>query len=151
MPAWLWWSFYSLGAIWAQYFWAGLDFFTPGLLICLQDRRIKTALILSGVWLFLVEGTGSLAFGSQLIYLVGVFVFFGAGALRLEPENPVFVVIFSLTLALWHTAVSWSMLSLQDLQFDGGKLLAVVPGQWMATVFVWGAFLSSRFLVRIRT
>jgi hypothetical protein len=141
---------YTAAAVWIQYFWPGIDFFTPGLLVCLQEKKGKTVLILAGLWMLFIEGSGSVAFGSQLLYLAGLFVFFRAGSVVFEPENPFFVILLSLVLAVWRFLAGWLMLSLQDLAFSLSALASYIPGQWAATVFVWGLtfLLYKRFVHR---
>ena len=136
MNAFIWWAGYTLVAVWAQEWFAGIDFFSPGIILCLQAGQWRKAIWLALFWGILQEGTGSLAFGAILLLDVGLFCFFFVGKWLLEPENPVFVIFLSALLVVWHELIVVNLASLQDLVVTWNPW-SVHGAQFFAYVLTW--------------
>ncbi|WP_462324423.1 hypothetical protein [Desulfoplanes sp.] len=136
MSVWVWWAVYTVLAVWAQEFFGGMDFFSPGLIVFLQAGRFKSCLWVGLVWGILQEGAGSLSFGAVLLFDVGLVGMFFLGKWLLEPENPVFVMVLSAVLVLWQAVVTVGLATLQDLHvsWPSGSFLAL---QFLAYVLTW--------------
>ena len=50
IPAIIWWTDFLIIALWAQELSGGLDFLTPGVLVCLQSGQWWMALWMAGLW-----------------------------------------------------------------------------------------------------
>lgn len=136
MNVWLWWSIYTILAIWAQEWFGGIDFFSPGLIVFLQAGRWKGAIWSACIWGIMQEGAGTLSFGSVLLFDVGLVGLFFAGKWLLEPENPVFVMVLALILVLWREMVVWGLGTLQDLSVSLTPL-PLLAAQFFAYVLTW--------------
>ena len=138
MPEWLWWVIYILVCIWLQAFCPGVDFFLPGLLICLQQKKILWAVFLGLLCLMIQEGTGSLAFGSSLLWYAGLIIAFFTGKSLLESKNLIFIFGFACLAGIWHWIIIYLMCSLQNLQVMPETLF---KDSWYTAVgmpFIWG-------------
>ncbi len=111
----IWWVGYTFLALWLQEGFQGVDFLSPGLIVFLQAEQWKGGFWSALVWGIMQEGTGALAFGSVLVFDVGLVVMFVMGKWLLEPENPLFVLVLSIFLVLWRELVVMSLASLQGL------------------------------------
>jgi hypothetical protein len=112
---WTWWIGYTLLAIWAQEWFGGIDFFTPGLIVFLQTDRWKGCIWSAIIWGIMQEGTGALSFGSILLFDAGLAAMFMAGKWLLETGNLIFVMVLSAVLVIWREMVVMWLASLQDL------------------------------------
>ena len=131
------WVLFTLSGLWLQSFLPGVDFLAPGLVLSLQEERPRTTVVLGGLWLLLQEGTGSLAFGTVVLWygvLAGLFFF---GHWLFEAKNFLFMVILGLCLGLLHFVLMQVMAQLQDWRVAPGRVLmegvlqaVVFPVQW---------------------
>lgn len=144
MPEWLWWAIYTVVCIWLQAFFPGVDFFLPGLLVCLQEGKLWWAGWLGLACLAIQEGTGSLAFGSSLIWYIGLVAAFYAGRSLLESKNYLFILGFALAAGFWHWVVIYLMSRLQNLQImpemlikDSLFLIVGLPLMWGTVLFFY--------------
>jgi hypothetical protein len=133
---WIWWIGYTLLAVWAQEWFGGIDFFTPGLIVFLQVDRWKGCLWAAIVWGIMQEGTGSLSFGTILLFDAGLVAMFMAGKWFLETENLFFVMALSFFLVIWREMVLMWLASLQDLVvfWSSFPFMAL---QFLAYVLTW--------------
>lgn len=127
LPRVFWWVTYLFGAVWMQEISGGRDFFSPGVLICLQMRQWSDAVALAMLYIFLHEGVGTLTFGSSLFFYIGIFVLFFTLNWWLDPQSFLFMFCFSLCLAGWLYIVLVGAISFQELvvqmpDFDSGIL-----------------------------
>lgn len=137
IPIFFWWTGYLVIAVWAQELSGGLDFLSPGLLICLQSRHWWSAVWLAVLWVLMQEGVGNLVFGVSILFYAGMFLFFLVSRWILELENPFFVIAFSLFLAIW----SWGALNgagaFQELAAQLPAFAPWVAKQWVAYMVFW--------------
>jgi hypothetical protein len=147
MREYLWWFLYTVAGVWLQRFFPGLDFFLPGLVLCLQLRRYHCAFWFGLAWILIQEGSGTLTFGACLLwYMTVVIVFFGV-RFFFSTGSFVFVLLLSLFVGLWHAGVVHIMAVLQEIRVDSGLLL--LESLKMALVFpiTWGVLYVLRMQV----
>lgn len=140
-PRVIWWTVFLICGLWAQELTGGLDFLTPALLLCLQATMWLTGSWVAVLLVLLQEGIGSLAFGTVILFYAGTGALFILAKWLLEPENPLFILLFSLVLSLWEWAVVAGGISFQELPVSGRPLFPYVLWQWLAYVFFWSLVL----------
>ena len=135
------WLGYFLISVWGQEFVSGTDFFSPGLLVLLQFNRLKSALFLGLVILFVQEGTGSLNFGLIILLELGIFLLFILGTWLLTPTNLFFVFVYFLGLTIYRSALIWVLGNLQEIvvEFFSIKMLVV---QLVVYLSMWALVFS---------
>lgn len=128
------WSLYFVTAVWLQLYIPGMDFFAPGILLCLQQERLRHVLFLLLLSVLIQEGTGPLVFGTSILRygsLIGLF-FLGRGFF--ESRSPIFIFFLIFAFTLLHAIILQTMAGLQSLTISGPRLL------W-ESVFIFGTFL----------
>jgi len=141
IPAIIWWTDYLILALWGQELSGGLDFLSPGVLVCLQSGQWWTALWMAVAWVLVQEGGGNLVFGVSIVFYAGMLAFYLISRWLLEPENPLFIIFFSLLLACWSWGVVSGAINFQELPPRTHSPLPWIAKQWVAYVFFWGAAL----------
>jgi hypothetical protein len=119
----LWWSLYTLFAVWLQGIFSGVDCFGPALVLCLQAQRIRNLVFLLPVWVLLQEGAGSLPFGSALLYYMGLVYFVILVRAYISITSPLYILILSLFSGVWHLSVIHIITSLEDIHIAIQPLL----------------------------
>lgn len=137
IPAPVWWASYLVVSLWAQELSGGHDFLSPGLLICLQTGQWWSAVWVTLIWVLVQEGIGNLVFGVALLFYAGVYGFFLLSRWLLEPENPLFVILFSLVLAIWAWVVLSGAVAFQELPVRLPSQVPWIARQWGAYVLCW--------------
>jgi hypothetical protein len=143
IPALAWWAGYLVVGLWAQELFGGLDFLSPALLVCLQTGLWWTAAWLTVLWVLLQEGVGTFMFGTVILFYAGMFAFFMLTRWLLEPENPLFILLFSLVLASWSWVVLNGAISFQELPSRMHAAWPWIGEQWLAYVVFWGVTLAA--------
>jgi hypothetical protein len=141
IPAIIWWTGYLIIALWAQELSGGLDFLSPGVIICLQSGQWWTSFWMAALWVLVQEGGGNLVFGVSILFYVGMLAFFLLLKWLLEPENPLFIVFFSLLLACWSWGVLSGAINFQELPPLVYSPWSWIARQWAAYALLWGAAL----------
>jgi hypothetical protein len=134
----LFWIGFILVGIWAQRFVPGADFFAPALIVCLQQRRVSTAIWLAGLFIVLQEGMGSLAFGSLILWYAGLMVVYLVGRWLFESRNLLFIFIIGVFLGVWRFILVRMMASLQDMVPDQDQLYLECAIQAVLFTLEWG-------------
>ncbi|MCF8038017.1 MAG: hypothetical protein K9K79_01755 [Desulfohalobiaceae bacterium] len=132
MPVFVFWLLYTVLCVWAHSFFPGLDCFAPALIVCLHLRRYRTAFWLGSIWLVINEGTGSLAFGSSIVWYCGLILFFFLIQLFLSSRHIYFVLTLALFAGGWQLFLYSSMVRLQELQVAQETILS---GSLMTMLF----------------
>lgn len=135
------WLGYLVTGIWAQELTGGFDFLAPGLLVCLQFRQWWTLAWMTGLLALVQEGLGSLAFGVVILFYVGMFLFFLLSRWLLEPENPFFILLFSLCLSVWSWGVLKGAVVFQEVPAQIFAPWPWIGMQWVAYALTWIATL----------
>jgi hypothetical protein len=127
------WAFFVVLAVWLQLHYPGMDFFAPGILLCLQHERMDKVLLLTVLAVLIQEGSGPLVFGAGILRYGSLIALFVLGRNLFEVLSPVFILLLGLVLAFLNLAILHTMASLQSL---------IVPVARIATdsVFSLGVF-----------
>jgi len=126
-----------------------MDFFVPGIVVCLQRGRLDHAFGLILLAVLIQEGTGSLAFGTSILRYGGLIGLFVLGRGLLEPRSPVFILLLALTFTLTHMITLKIMASLQSMHFPVQQL--AWDGAFLFVTFLLGWWLLDglyRFFLR---
>lgn len=141
-----WWAAYTFLGIWLQDLFSGIDCFGPVLILCLQNGRYKSLFWLALVWILIQEGTGSLPFGSSLLYYGGLAAFFLASRPYLKTGSLPFILFLSILAGLWYVLSIHLFVSLQPIQVDlmqlagqAARLTMAFPLLWLlvSTIYTW--------------
>lgn len=143
IPVPVWWAGYLAVALWCQELSGGLDFLSPGVLVCMQTGQWWSVAWMAVLWILVQEGIGNLAFGVAVLFYAGLIAFFMLTRWLLEPENPFFILLFSLVLSVWAWVVLNGAIRFQEL---GAQMYAPWPWiakQWLAYVVFWSVMLAA--------
>jgi hypothetical protein len=141
-PSIVWWSIFLVASIWCQELTGGLDFLSPGLLICLQMSQWGTVLWMTTLWVFIQEGIGNFEFGVIILFYTGMYLAFFLSRWLLEPGNFLFIFLFSLILAIWNWIIVLGAVSFQELHVLLPSPWKQIPLQWLAYVVHWSISLA---------
>lgn len=137
MLGFIWWTCFALTGVWAQFFFPGLDFLAPGLIISLQEERGPSTLWLVGAFILLQEGMGSLFFGSVLlVYSLMALAFFMGRAL-FDTRSITLVVLLGAVLGVCHFFISLLILRLEGMLVPVDRLLLESVAQAVITPVLW--------------
>lgn len=142
MSAPLWWSLYFIFSLWAQELTGGLDFLAPGVLICLQTHRLGLAFWLTLLFALVQEGTGNFEFGVTIIFYLGLYLAFYLTRWLIDPENPLFILLYSIILALWSWVIINGAASFQELNLALPSPWLWLPKQGIAYILHWSIALA---------
>ncbi len=107
---------YTFPAIWAQFFLPSMDMFSPALLVLLQSGLFKAAIWAGLAWMLIQEGTGTLAFGTMILFYLGFAVFYFTGGMFFEVSNYLFTFLLFLFLSAYRAVLVSVMATLQDMK-----------------------------------
>ena len=134
----LWWLGFLIAAIFAQNMLQGADFLVVGLVISLQEEKWPQSLWLGLIFTMIQEGSGSLAFGSSILWYGAVIGLFLIGRWLFEARSIVFVMVLGVGLGAWHYGLVKCMVFLQDLDISSRRLFleslvqaVVFPPAWV--------------------
>lgn len=144
----LWWFLYTCLAVILQSAFAGLDFFLPGLIVAIQERRPVQLLWVLIVFCLMQEGMGSMAFGGSLLWYGSAVALFYLGYSLFEVENFLFIFLLSGCLVAMHLGIAQLMASLQNIPLNSSRLLEEGVFQALLTPFIWRAAQMSRGVLR---
>ncbi|MEA4855906.1 MAG: hypothetical protein AAGU21_21305 [Solidesulfovibrio sp.] len=132
------WTFFTLAGLWLESLFPGVDFLAPGLILAMQEEKWTVPVWLGLIWLFLQEGTGSLAFGSGILWYGTLAGLYFLGHWLFEARNFLFVFILGVSLGAMHFLLIAVMLLLQDRSVPLERLLT--ESAWQALIFPveWG-------------
>lgn len=85
----------------------------------LQLGSLKPAIWAGLAWMLIQEGTGGLAFGSMILFYIGLGTFFYIGRFFLEVNNILFTILIFLFLSFFQMMTVSIMASLQGLRLSG--------------------------------
>jgi hypothetical protein len=144
----LFWFGYTLAAVWLQAFFPGPDLFAPALLILLQERSISRLGWLLLVWILIQEGSGSLYFGTALLWYSGLILFFYSSRHLLDTKGFLFIFLISLFAGIWQFLCLYLLSGLQELQVPIEQLLLQALQTLLALPLLWAVLwgLKNRLL-----
>lgn len=134
----IWWAVFITGALLVQQRIPGVDALAPGFLLSLQERRPWQTL-----WLFLLfsliqEGTGTMFFGSSLLWYGGQAIFFWIGQRFFVADNVVFVLLLALFLGAYHALLTLFMCAMQEIPVEYTTLIHESIIQTLLIPLIWG-------------
>ena len=131
------WALYIVCAIIIQRYAQGVDALVPGLLIALQSKKRSLVLFLFLLFCLIQEGTGSLRFGSSILWYGGIIViYFLTSSVVLETSVAV-VLLFSVLAAAYMGGVSLFAQAIQDYRADFQALIAQCVLQAVLVPVLW--------------
>lgn len=119
------WFGYTICGVWIQTILPGVDCFAPALIVCLQRKTYIQAIFWGIIWVIIQEGTSGIAFGTSVLWYLGLTMFFLLIRNYLIPMSVFFLISFSLITGCWHWIVIYVSSSLQNLQIDLQHLFTV--------------------------
>lgn len=132
-----WWVAYAFMAVVLQVAFPGLDFLLPGFILAIQERDPVQLIWVTGFFLLLQEGMGSMAFGGTLLWYTLAVALFVLGHSLFEVESFLFIFLLSGCLGATHYIVFSLMTNLQDIPFNANTLMEESVFQALLTPFVW--------------
>ncbi|MDL2279660.1 hypothetical protein LJC15_03225 [Desulfovibrio sp. OttesenSCG-928-G11] len=140
----LWWAMYIAGALMVQQSVPGVDALTPGFLLSLQERRHKQTFWLFVLFVLIQEGTGSLNFGSALLWYGGQVALFYASLRFFVADSLLFVLMLAGSLGIYHGFIAWFMGAVQMVPLDFFAVLRESLIQAAIIPLIWGLAFRSR-------
>lgn len=138
----LWWATYIAGALIVQQHVPGVDALVPGFLLSLQEKKNWQSFWLFCAFVLIQEGSGSLTFGSAILWYGGQICLFHMSQRFFVADNVVFVFMLSASLSVYHFFLTWLMCSVEKLPLDYSLLVresliqaAVIPAIWGLAYF----------------
>jgi hypothetical protein len=139
----LWWATYIAGALIVQQSIPGVDALAPGFLLSLQEKKNWQTFWLFCIFVLIQEGSGSLLFGSAVLWYSGQILLFRMSQRFFVAENAVFVLMLSAALGAYHFLLTWLMCSIQNLPLEFVLLsqesmiqAAIIPLIWGLAYFI---------------
>lgn len=138
----LFWLVYTLAAVWLQAFFPGPDLFAPALLLVLQERGYSRLGWLLPLWILIQEGSGSLHFGTSLLWYSGLILFFCSTRNLLDSRGFLFICLMSIFAGVWQFLCLYLLSGLQELQVPKEQLLQQALQTVLALPLLWAVLLS---------
>lgn len=135
----LWWFVYTSFALFLQIYTVGVDFFIPGIIVALQEKRIWQTSIVLGVFIVIQEGIGTMPFGNVFLWYSLTIIFFYAWRWFFEVESLMFILLLSLALSVSHYFIVSVLASVQDIYIDYNALRDECVYQMLLTPIIWHA------------
>jgi hypothetical protein len=145
-----WWATFIVGALIVQQSVPGVDALTPGFLLSLQEKRPRQTFWLFALFVLIQEGSGSLNFGSALLWYGGQVALFHAGLRFFIADSVLFVLMISAGLGLYRGLLVWFMSAVQEVPLDLVLLVQESLVQAAVIPVIWGLAFFSRPRSRIR-
>lgn len=125
----VWWAVYILVGVLLQVQFPGVDALIPGLILSCHEGRPRQT-----TWLFLMciliqEGTGSLHFGSALLWYGGMLLLFALGRGFFVTGSLFFTVLLAVALGGYHALLLYAFSSLQGLVLSTQALVEQAAAQ----------------------
>jgi hypothetical protein len=128
---------YIVGALVLQQQIPGVDALTPGFLMALQERNPWQTLWLFIAFVLIQEGTGSLHFGSAVLWYGGQAALFHICERFFVSDNLLFVLMLSLFFGIYHILLVMFMCAVQGLPVELLSLLVESIVQVVLVPLVW--------------
>lgn len=134
-----WWAIYTILGVWAQRVVPGVDFLAPGIVLSMQEQPGHRTLWLAVIWIFLLEGVGSLPFGYGVAWYGLLVVFYIVGRWLFEARSILFMCLLGAGLGVLHPLLSYSLAQLANLtiplktaMLEGVVQAVTFPAVWLA-------------------
>ena len=133
----IWWTIYTVLGIWAHRTIPGIDFFAPGVIISLHEQGGHRTVLLTMVWILLIEGMGSLPFGYGLAWYGLLTVMYFMGQWLFEARSILFMGLIGLGLGVLHPVLIYGLSSLANLRIPLQPLIMEGVMQAAAFPVIW--------------
>ena len=134
----LWWACYIIIALVVQQHVPGLDALAPGLLLALQQGKRMQLYILFILFTLIQEGTGSLPFGTSVLWYAGHIVLFFLSGKLFVADNLLFVALLAVSLGVYKICLLWLMCVSTNVTFDYILIFRESVVQTISTPVLWG-------------
>ncbi|MDL2209777.1 hypothetical protein LJC26_03110 [Desulfovibrio sp. OttesenSCG-928-O18] len=143
-----WWAVYFAVGLGLQLHFPGVDALIPGIMLSCQEQRGRQTIWLCCIAILVQEGTGSLAFGSSLLWYGSLLLIFFIGRLFFVTGSLFFVVLIALVLGMTHSALLYVTSSLQGFQVDTYRLAeqAMAQALLIPPLYAVASLFRKRFL-----
>ncbi|MFP4391488.1 MAG: hypothetical protein ACOC43_13705 [Desulfohalobiaceae bacterium] len=138
----LFWFLYTLLAIWFQAIFPGPDLFAPALLLLLQQRDFPRLGWLLPLWIVIQEGSGSMYFGTSLLWYAGLILVFHFARVLLDTRGFLFIFLISVFAGFWQYLCLHLLSGLQELQVPKGQILQQSLQTIVAVPLFWSLLLG---------
>lgn len=140
----IWWLGYFVLALWLQKFVPGVDALAAGVILCLQRGSNQQVAIFCFIAMIVQEGTGTLPFGSSILWYGFIILCYYLGIWFFMGKNLVFICMLSLGLGLGRICIIAGMDMLQHFPFDNRQLLFEAVAQTLLTPMLWWFAVNTR-------
>ncbi len=132
-----WWGSFTVVGVWAQYFFPGIDFLAPGILVSLQEERPGVTVWLVLFWILLQEGMGSLFFGSAILLYGTLILAYHIGRNLFDSRSLTLVCFLGGVLGVCHFLFILMILRLENMIFPLERIFLESVAQAVLLPLVW--------------
>lgn len=133
----LWWLVYTGVVLFLQIFTVGVDFFIPGIIVALQEKKMLQFVLVICSFIIIQEGMGTMPFGNVFLWYSLTVIFFYAWRWFFEVESLMFILLLSLALSVSHYFIVSVLASVQDIYIDYHALRDECVYQMFLTPIMW--------------
>lgn len=146
----LFWTIFTVAAIWGQFLVPGADFLAAGFVVSLQEQKRSRTIWLVLVWILLQEGMGSLAFGTVPLLYGTLYLGYYCGRWLFEPKNFLFICLLGIFSGVMQAWLGLTMAALQDAVPDRQAVLTAAAIQISLLPLEWALLtkLYAKYAVR---
>ncbi|MDR2488981.1 MAG: hypothetical protein LBD42_05780 [Desulfovibrio sp.] len=134
----LWWTAYVVVALILQQHIPGMDALTPGLLLSLQQKKTWQSFWLVLIFVLIQEGSGSLGFGSALLWYGGQIALFRLAEQLFMADSALFICMLSANLGVLRCLITWFMCIVQKVPMEYVPLVQESVVQAALIPVIWG-------------
>lgn len=138
----LFWFLYTLLTIWLQAIFPGPDLFAPALLLLLQQRDFSRLGWLLPLWIVIQEGSGSMYFGTSLLWYAGLILVFHFARALLDTRGFLFIFLIAVFAGFWQYLCLHLLSGLQELHVPKGQILQQSLQTIVALPLLWSLLLG---------
>lgn len=139
-----WWGVYIIGAVILQRFLPAVDALAPGFLFALQEKRPWQTFWLFVIFVLIQDGSGSLIFGSAVLWYGGQIALFRMLRSLVVSETVIFVLVLSLCLGVYHGLLTLLMCSVQNIPPHYSMIMRESLVQALVIPLLWGLIRALR-------
>ena len=132
-----WWLAYVCIAIFLQLFISGVDFFLPGIIVALQEKKITQFGVVFILFVLIQEGIGTMPFGNVFLWYSLAIIFFYSWRWFFEIESFTFILLLSAALAVSHYFIISVLAEIQDIYINYKSLQDESVYQMFLTPIMW--------------
>lgn len=145
----VWWSLFTFIGVWAQVAVPGVDFFVPGLLLCIQMEKKYHVFWMILLWSLIQDGVGGLPFGYSLLWYLSILALYRGCFMFFDVRSLMFAVLCGVLLGILHPALTALMAMLADMDwaperylFEGALQAFIFPLEWVVVKHLYSGWLK---------